>query len=62
VFVVVCDNGRDGMRRWCDIKACGNRAKVRRFRRNLSRAELKSIRFTHEESEIAYRALQGSGR
>jgi hypothetical protein len=25
-------------------------------------AELESISFTHEESEIAYRALQGSGR
>jgi len=24
--------------------------------------ELESISFTHEESEIAYRALQGSGR
>lgn len=31
------DNSRNGMRRWCDMKACGNRAKVRRFRRNLSR-------------------------
>ena len=30
------DNSRNGMRRWCDMKACGNRAKVRRFRRNLS--------------------------
>jgi predicted RNA-binding Zn ribbon-like protein len=32
------DNSRNGMRRWCDMKACGNRAKVRRFRRNLCRA------------------------
>jgi predicted RNA-binding Zn ribbon-like protein len=31
------DDSRNGMRRWCDMKACGNRAKVRRFRRNLSR-------------------------
>jgi len=30
------DNSRNRMRRWCDMKACGNRAKVRRFRRNLS--------------------------
>jgi predicted RNA-binding Zn ribbon-like protein len=36
------DNSRNGMRRWCDMKACGNRAKIRRFRRNLSRAEGKS--------------------
>ena len=27
------DNSRNGLRRWCDMKACGNRAKVRRFRR-----------------------------
>ena len=26
------DTSRNGMRRWCDMKACGNRAKVRRFR------------------------------
>jgi predicted RNA-binding Zn ribbon-like protein len=31
------DNSRNGMRRWCDMQVCGNRAKVRRFRRNLSR-------------------------
>lgn len=31
------DNSRNRMRRWCDMQACGNRAKVRRFRRNLSR-------------------------
>jgi predicted RNA-binding Zn ribbon-like protein len=31
------DTSRNGMRRWCDMKACGNRAKVRRFRRKLSR-------------------------
>jgi|SRR5205085_5770413 len=31
------DSSRNGMRRWCDMKACGNRAKVRRFRRRLSR-------------------------
>ena len=31
------DDSRNGMRRWCDMKACGNRAKVQRFRRNLSR-------------------------
>ena len=36
------DNSRNRMRRWCDMKACGNRAKVRRFRRNLSRAVGKS--------------------
>lgn len=36
------DTSRNGMRRWCDMKACGNRAKVRRFRRNLSRAVGKS--------------------
>jgi predicted RNA-binding Zn ribbon-like protein len=29
------DTSRNGMRRWCDMKMCGNRAKVRRFRRNL---------------------------
>ncbi len=27
------DTSRNGLRRWCDMKACGNRAKVRRFRR-----------------------------
>lgn len=27
------DSSRNGMRRWCDMKMCGNRAKVRRFRR-----------------------------
>jgi predicted RNA-binding Zn ribbon-like protein len=27
------DTSRNGMRRWCDMQACGNRAKVRRFRR-----------------------------
>ena len=26
------DTSRNGMRRWCDMKACGNRDKVRRFR------------------------------
>jgi predicted RNA-binding Zn ribbon-like protein len=26
------DNSRNGMRRWCEMRACGNRAKVRRFR------------------------------
>lgn len=36
------DDSRNGMRRWCDMKACGNRAKVQRFRRNLSRAVGKS--------------------
>jgi predicted RNA-binding Zn ribbon-like protein len=36
------DDSRNGMRRWCDMKACGNRAKVQRFRRNLSRAAGKS--------------------
>jgi predicted RNA-binding Zn ribbon-like protein len=38
------DNSRNGMRRWCDMKACGNRAKVRRFRRNLRRVLEKSSR------------------
>lgn len=27
------DTSRNGRRRWCDMQACGNRAKVRRFRR-----------------------------
>jgi predicted RNA-binding Zn ribbon-like protein len=27
------DTSRNGLRRWCDMKACGNRAKVERFRR-----------------------------
>ena len=26
------DTSRNGMRRWCDMRACGNRDKVRRFR------------------------------
>jgi len=26
------DTSRNGLRRWCDMQACGNRAKVRRFR------------------------------
>lgn len=37
------DNSRNGMRRWCDMKACGNRAKVQRFRRSRSRAAGKSL-------------------
>ena len=36
------DNSRNGMRRWCDMKACGNREKVRRFRCNLRRSVGKS--------------------
>jgi predicted RNA-binding Zn ribbon-like protein len=36
------DTSRNGMRRWCDMKACGNRDKVRRFRRNLNEAVGKS--------------------
>lgn len=27
------DTSRNGLRCWCDMKACGNRAKVQRFRR-----------------------------
>lgn len=27
------DTSHNGTRRWCDMRACGNRAKVRRFRR-----------------------------
>jgi predicted RNA-binding Zn ribbon-like protein len=27
------DSSRNGMRRWCDMQACGNRFKVQRFRR-----------------------------
>jgi predicted RNA-binding Zn ribbon-like protein len=27
------DTSRNGLRRWCDMQACGNRAKVRRYRR-----------------------------
>ena len=27
------DTSKNGMRRWCDMRACGHRAKVRRFRR-----------------------------
>jgi len=27
------DTSRNRLRRWCDMKACGNRAKVQRFRR-----------------------------
>jgi predicted RNA-binding Zn ribbon-like protein len=30
------DTSRNGMRRWCDMQACGNRAKVRRFRQHQS--------------------------
>lgn len=26
------DTSRNGLRRWCDMQACGNRAKARRFR------------------------------
>src|SRR5580658_1484112 len=36
------DTSRNGLRRWCDMKACGNRDKVRRFRRNLNEAVGKS--------------------
>jgi len=38
------DNSRNGMRRWCEMRACGNRAKVRRFRRKRSRMVKKSSR------------------
>ena len=38
------DTSRNRMRRWCDMKACGNRAKVRRFRRNLRAVEKSSGR------------------
>ena len=31
------DTSRNGLRRWCDMKACGNRDKVRRFRRKVGR-------------------------
>ena len=30
------DTSRNGKRRWCDMQACGNRAKVRRFRKRQS--------------------------
>ena len=30
------DTSRNGTRRWCDMQACGNRAKVRRFRQHQS--------------------------
>ena len=29
------DSSRNGRRRWCEMQACGNRAKVRRFRQRL---------------------------
>ena len=29
------DTSRNGMRRWCEMQACGNRAKIRRFRERL---------------------------
>jgi predicted RNA-binding Zn ribbon-like protein len=29
------DTSRNGMRRWCDMQACGNRVKVRRFRQRV---------------------------
>jgi predicted RNA-binding Zn ribbon-like protein len=32
------DTSRNGKRRWCDMQACGNRAKVRRFRTQQSRS------------------------
>ena len=28
---VFLDNSRNGSRRWCDMKVCGNRAKARRY-------------------------------
>ncbi len=28
------DGSRNGSRRWCDMKVCGNRAKIRRFRKS----------------------------
>jgi predicted RNA-binding Zn ribbon-like protein len=33
------DASRNGSRRWCDMSVCGNRAKVRRFRRRVRPAE-----------------------
>ena len=38
------DSSRNGRRRWCEMQACGNRAKVRRFRRKLTRAPQTSSR------------------
>ncbi len=39
------DTSRNRLRRWCDMKACGNRAKVQRFRRrNPHRAILNRAR------------------
>ena len=32
------DTSRNGLRRWCDMKVCGNRAKVQRFRRHIHRS------------------------
>ena len=29
---IFLDSTKGGTRRWCDMKVCGNRAKVRRFR------------------------------
>jgi predicted RNA-binding Zn ribbon-like protein len=34
------DTSRNGLRRWCDMKACGNRAKVQRFRRRIRSREV----------------------
>jgi predicted RNA-binding Zn ribbon-like protein len=30
------DESRNGSRRWCDMKVCGNRSKIRRFRKRAS--------------------------
>jgi predicted RNA-binding Zn ribbon-like protein len=30
------DTSRNGSRRWCEMKSCGNREKIRRFRHHLS--------------------------
>ena len=38
------DSSRNRMRRWCDMQACGNRAKVRRFRHNFNRVAGRSTR------------------
>jgi hypothetical protein len=32
------DETKNGRRRWCDMKVCGNRAKVQRFRRHIHRS------------------------
>ncbi|MBZ5596967.1 MAG: CGNR zinc finger domain-containing protein [Acidobacteriia bacterium] len=51
------DTSRNGMRRWCDMEACGNRAKVRRFRQRV-KTEARHARPRLERGDARRRARE----